>query len=77
MCAGTISEDEVKIPLNTRKGEKLNLTPGAPNDDFTIYDKICSKETQGEGVFITPQFTIKVPESVLEEKRKEFWSKSS
>ena len=75
MCSGTISESEVTVPSKEKKKNVYNTSPEAPNDDFSIYDKIWATTTQGEGVFVTPQFTIKIPESTLEEKREAFWSK--
>ena len=60
-----------------RKGTKANLVSNFeyPNDDESIYKEIYQDKTDGNGVKKHPRFTVKIPESELSDKRKEFWGK--
>ena len=77
LCSSTTEENGINVPSRSGASEKLMKNPAAPNNDSKFYDKIWESKTQGRGVFVTPQFTIKVPASQLETKRSEFWSKPS
>ena len=57
-----------------RRGKgTINTSPGAPNNDTSIYKDIYSDIFDGDGVKTTPRFTVKINEDELQQRRQRFW----